>query len=221
MRCASAVSRSDRPDRGVRPAYPSVLSSASCGLLFSLTQGGGDLAMAPSWLRARGVGEGTMRRGTASSRRRGGLPMNLGRPCCSRSWRTSCGGRAGGRLSRTMPLAPKKGPRVWGIGNHIDVRGAFAPRHQGVLLRPRLGGPVRGRSFSFSHRPWAFSRWPYRSVRRFAVDGKALRLKKTELGLGQLIQLLLSPPGSERDGSGCSATAPTAVPKAGRNSRPG
>ncbi len=110
-------------------------------------------------------------------------------------------------------LAPKKGPRVWGIGSHIE-RGAFSRRtkvfcfgHVWVVLCVVVQP-------SFSHRPWAL---PvlfrlYRSKKTAKADGVA-RLKKTELAR-ELVQLVAS--WVRRDGSGCSATAPTAAPKSGR-----
>lgn len=88
-------------------------------------------------------------------------------------------------------LAPKKGPRVWGIGNHLDAvrssRGTkvFCFGHVWVVLCVVVQP-------SFSHRPWAL---PvlfrlYRSKKTAKADGVA-RLKKTELAR-ELVQLAAS-----------------------------
>jgi len=94
-------------------------------------------------------------------------------------------------------LAPKKGPRVWGIGNHIDAvrssRGTkvFCFGHVWVVLCVVVQP-------SFSHRPWAL---PvlfrlYRSKKTAKADGVA-RLKKTELAR-ELVQLVASWVGARR-----------------------
>lgn len=105
-------------------------------------------------------------------------------------------------------LAPKKGPRVWGIGNHIDAvrssRGTkvFCFGHVWVVLCVVVQP-------SFSHRPWAL---PvlfrlYRSKKTALADG-VTRLKKTELAR-ELVELVASWVGE--GGSRCSATVPTAA----------
>ena len=88
-------------------------------------------------------------------------------------------------------LAPKKGPQVWGIGNHLDAvrstRGTkvFCFGHVWVVLCVVVHP-------SFSHRPWAL---PvlfrlYRSKKTAAADGVPRR-KKTELAR-EMVQLLAS-----------------------------
>ncbi len=94
-------------------------------------------------------------------------------------------------------LAPKKGPHVWGIGNHIDAvrssRGTkvFCFGHVWVVLCVVVQP-------SFSHRPWAL---PvlfrlYRSKKTAEADG-VTRLKKTELAR-ELVQLVTSWVGGRR-----------------------
>ncbi len=117
---------------------------------------------------------------------------------------------AGGRLSRRHVGAEERAAG-WGIGNHIDaVRSSVAPR---CSASPRLGGPVRGRAALFSHRrghSWCLPAVPEQE------DGQGRRRgppqeDRTGPRVDPNCRLR-----SERDGSGCSATAPTAAPKSGR-----
>ncbi len=100
-------------------------------------------------------------------------------------------------LSLDDTLAPKKGPHVWGIGNHIDAvrssRGTkvFCFGHVWVVLCVVVHP-------SFSYRSWAL---PvlfrlYRSKKTAEADGVARR-KKTELAR-ELVQLAASWVGQRR-----------------------
>ncbi len=189
-------SRSDRPDRGVPPSFtrPSFEKCRQLWLGWLPTQGRRTVTGA---IVASGqLGEGTMRRGTASSRRRGGLPMNSP-PVLQQILAHFV---AEGELvvvSLDDTLAPKKGPRVWGIGNHIDAvrssRGTkvFCFGHVWVVLRScslrsatAVGTPVPS-GCTGARRRLRPTAWPASRRPNWPASWSNL-----------------SPPGSERDGSG-------------------